>query len=107
MPTKPKIYLMIPPPAYTNSYDGYKLNLAINDEVFPRLIPAIGKDLGLKSRHVIDLYEVMGGKDRTEFELFCDGQACDHIHPNHSGYSVIASTVFGAIFGPIMNIRKN
>ena len=47
----------------------------------------------------------MGGKDRTEFDLFCDGNDCDHVHPNDSGYNVIAATVFGTIFGPKMNVR--
>ena len=106
LPSKPKIYLMIPPPLYKESYDNKPLKLEVNDEVLPRVIPEIAKDLGLKKRHVINLYELLGGKDRSEYELFCDDQSCDHVHPNHSGNSVIASAVFGALFGPIMNVRS-
>ena len=54
---------------------------------------------------MIDLYSTMGGTYRSDYELFCDGQACDRVHPNHAGYSVIASTVFGALFGPTMRVR--
>ena len=84
LPSKPKIYLMIPHPLYKESYDNKPLKLEVNDEVLPRVIPEIAKDLGLKKRHVINLYELLGGKDRSEYELFCDGQSCDHVHPTPS-----------------------
>ena len=73
--------------------------------MYPRIIPKIAKDLGLRDRQVVNLYEVMGGVHRSEYELFCDGESCDRVHPNHAGYSVIASTVFGALFGPTMKVR--
>ena len=44
--SKPKIYLMIPPPVYTDSYDHDSFNIKVNNEVYPQLIPKIAKDLG-------------------------------------------------------------
>ena len=86
---------------YTNSYgyDRDSFNMKVNNEVLPRLIPKIAKDLGFNEQQVINLFEEMGGHLRSNFELFCDGESCDRVHPNSAGYSFIASIVYGALFG--------
>ena len=96
---------MVPPPAYTDTYNEHKLNLTVNDEVFPRVIPDIAKKLGLNKENVINLYNSLGGKNRSEYQLFCDGQSCDKLHPNHVGYSIAASAIFNSLFGPTMKVR--
>ena len=100
------MYLMIPPPVYTNSYDYDRnsFNMKVNNEVLSRLIWTIAKDLRFHDQQVINLFESMGGHLRSEYELFCDGESCDRIHPNSAGYSLIASMVFGALFGPSMKV---
>jgi hypothetical protein len=40
----------------------------------------------------------MGGKDLTQWELFCDEQRCDACHPNDSGYSYMAAKIYHALF---------
>ena len=48
--SKPKIYLMVPPPTYTDSYDHNTINMQVINEVLPRLIPQIARELGFKDR---------------------------------------------------------
>ena len=48
---------------------------------------------------MIDIFGPLGGAGLTSYELFCDEQSCDSVHPNDAGYAVIASKVYAALFG--------
>jgi lysophospholipase L1-like esterase len=80
----PEIFLMIPWPWYfkdsTMSYD------VINSSL-PSLIYNIAKEVGIPSTHIIDLFTLMGSKDKTEkgTDIFADG-----CHPNDDGYEIMA-----------------
>ena len=50
-------------------------------------------------KNVINIFGAMGGKSMTEWELFCDDQSCDACHPNDSGYTYMASKIYGKLFG--------
>ena len=65
--SKPETYIMIPPPAYSADYDNSRLNLYVNDYVYPVLIPQLASELGIPAKNVINMYEVMGGQTRTEY----------------------------------------
>ena len=35
----PKVYIMIPPPLYSNRYAKYDWNVSAQDDIYPRVIP--------------------------------------------------------------------
>jgi len=82
LPSHPKVYLCLPVPAYSITFD---INPdIIKNEVIP-IIRSVAKEKGLQT---IDLYSVFSGKK----ELFPDD-----IHPNAIGASLIARTIHGSI----------
>lgn len=88
--TKPEIFLMIPPPLYIEGI--CHLQQSILNDTLPKLIPLIGKKLGLDDSHIINNFETLGGHDLDKPELMYDG-----IHPNDEGYALIANNVLKAI----------
>lgn len=92
LPTKPRIFLCIPPPLYFPFLD---VQADIIANVYPRLIVDIANKNGAK---VIDLHSVLGGSALRFPELFLDpGQPIrwpnDGCHPNDLGYIEIARAV--------------
>jgi len=82
--SKPKIYLVKPPPIFEN-----KLDLS-NDNLVGGVIPRVeqaANDLGLP---LIDAYTPLVGHP----EYFVDG-----VHPNFDGASVIANEIYKALTG--------
>merc|ERR1719183_1637137 len=43
--SKPDLHIMIPPPLYKDN--AYRMNQTVINDVFPKLIPQLGKELGL------------------------------------------------------------
>jgi acyl-CoA thioesterase-1 len=78
----PKIYLCIPPPAFSKNFDVD--SAVVKNEIAP-LIRTIAKENNLET---IDLYTLMLGKS----SLFIDG-----IHPTAEGASLIANEVYKVI----------
>ena len=98
--SSPDIYIMIPPPLYQT--DVYGMSSHVVNEVFPILIPQIAEQAGFdtsKNVNVIDVFNYMGGKDLTQWELFCDDQRCDACHPNDAGYAFLGAKIYGKLFG--------
>ncbi len=80
--SSPKIFLVIPPPIYTNTLD---LNATVlTQEVIPR-IQQVANETGLP---LIDVYTPL----LNHPEYFPDG-----VHPNNEGAQVIANTIYDAI----------
>lgn len=85
LPSKPRIFLCLPVPAYTTG------NFGITDSVLVNvIIPQIKKVAKLKKTELIDLYSALANKP-TLFP--------DRIHPNEAGAVVIAQTVATKIGG--------
>lgn len=99
----PKVYLMSPPPVYENYYADKYFNVTAVNEWFPKQIPRIVKELNLAG--YVNVFDVMGGRNHTHFEYFCNGQNCDSIHPNNAGLYRIATIVYNSLFGPTMNAK--
>jgi acyl-CoA thioesterase I len=92
LPTKPTIFICIPPPLYLPFSD---VQTDIIKHVYPRVIVDIAKRNGAK---VIDLHSVLGGRELRSPQLFLDpGKPIrwpnDGCHPNDLGYIEIARAV--------------
>lgn len=84
LPTRPKIWVCLPPPAYATKW-------GINEEtVAGRIIPAIRQVAAGNHVPVIDMHREMS--DRPEYFP-------DQIHPNAAGAAMMAMTVFTALKG--------
>lgn len=82
LPTQPKIYLCLPPPAYSAAWE-------INDSTIRAgVIPIINRLAEKNKLPVIDVYEGMSNKS----DLFPDG-----IHPNNAGKKIMAEIIAQAI----------
>lgn len=80
--SKPKIYLCLPVPAYSITFD-------INPDIIRNeIIPIIKQVAAEKGLQTIDLYTALSGKQ----EIFPDD-----IHPNAIGAALIARTIHGAV----------
>jgi alpha-L-fucosidase 2 len=78
LPTKPKIYLCSPPPAYSSVWE-------ISDSTIQHAIIPIVNRLAEKNQlEIIDFYKGMANKS----ELFPDG-----IHPNNEGKKIMARII--------------
>lgn len=88
LPSHPKIYLNLCPPAGTNGYqiDG----VVIENEV----IPDIAQIAAAKGLPTIDVFAAFGGHT-LDPSLY--GSAGDLVHPNAKGAQVIADTVYAAL----------
>lgn len=88
LPSHPKIYLNLCPPAGTNGYqiDG----VVIEKEV----IPDIEQIAAAKGLPTIDVFAAFGGHT-LDPSLY--GSAGDRVHPNAKGAQVIADTVYAAL----------
>jgi lysophospholipase L1-like esterase len=88
LPSHPKVYLNLCPPAGTNGYmiDG----TVIANEILP-LIKQVAMAKGLPT---IDVYDAFGG---AHLDPSLYGSAADLVHPNDKGGMVIAETVYAAL----------
>lgn len=82
LPSKPKIYLCLSPPAFSQNFDVKPET--IRKEIMP-LVSEIAKETNAQ---VIDLYKPLIDKD----SLFIDG-----VHPTAEGTTVLADEVYKAI----------
>jgi lysophospholipase L1-like esterase len=91
LPSHPKVYLNLCPPAGTNGYmiDG----TVIANEILP-LIKQIATAKGVST---IDVYDAFGG---AHLDPSLYGSATDLVHPNDKGGMVIAQTVYAALTSP-------
>jgi len=80
--SKPKIFLVTPPPIFENDLDLSNVNL------LEGVIPSIGQVAEELSLTLIDVYTPLANRS----EYFSDG-----VHPNNEGAKVIASEVYKAI----------
>jgi lysophospholipase L1-like esterase len=80
--SKPKIFLVKPPPIFDNAFDLKNVNLV--EGIIPR-IEQIANQEGLS---IIDVYAVL----ENHPEYFPDG-----VHPNSDGATIIANEVYNAI----------
>ena len=94
LPSKPSLYLIIPIPAYNETWEIQKK--VVNGR-FPVLIPEIAQELELPLTHVIDLFTKMGGYSQTYKEGYCNELNCDGIHPDANGERDMADEVYKRI----------
>ncbi len=91
MPSKPRLFIMIPPPFYVEG--ALKAGIEnekwkVINEVLPGVVRKMCGQLGERC-NVIDLFNPLGGKACSKPELFMDG-----LHPNDAGAKIIAETVY-------------
>ena len=91
LPSHPKVYLNLCPPAGTNGYqiDG----TVIANEILP-LIKQVAIAKGVPT---IDVYDAFGG---ANLDMSLYGGNGDLVHPNDKGGMVIAETVYAALTAP-------
>jgi lysophospholipase L1-like esterase len=91
LPSHPKVYLNLCPPAGTNGFmiDG----TVIANEILP-LIKQVATAKGVPT---IDVYDAFGG---AHLDPSLYGSAADLVHPNDKGGMVIAQTVYAALTAP-------
>lgn len=88
LPTKPEMYLMMPPPIYNTS-------LSLSGELFAeRVQPGIREVADQTGLTLIDAYSPLLGHP----DLFVDG-----VHPTAGGAQKIAEAVYAAVSWPIKN----
>ncbi len=88
LPTKPEMYLMMPPPIYNTS-------LNLSGELFAeRVQPGIREVANQTGLPLIDAYTPLLGNP----DLFIDG-----VHPTAAGAQKIAEAVYAAVNWPIKN----
>ncbi len=80
--SKPKIFLVIPPPVFNDSLGPD--NTILLDEVIPR-ITQVATELGLP---IVDVYSPLMNHE----DYFWDG-----VHPNNDGAKIIATLIYNAI----------
>jgi acyl-CoA thioesterase I len=94
LPSKPQVYVMVPPPIYKDNLDiPYPLIFIDSEDkinnLYPKVIPHMAAEkLNLPEDQVIDLFTPLGGKDLKYPFLYEDG-----LHPTDQGYRIIARTV--------------
>jgi lysophospholipase L1-like esterase len=81
-PSKPQIYIVLPPPIFSNSLD---LNATTFNQ---QIIPGIQQVAGSLSLSIIDVYSPLINHP----EYFSDG-----VHPDTQGAEIIANTIYQAI----------
>ena len=94
LPSKPKIYVMIPPPIYKETLDSiYQIEFWGAEEkinaLYPVAIPMMADKMGIPKDQVIDLFTPFGGAENKYPFLYEDG-----LHPNDEGYKVMARTIY-------------
>jgi len=67
LPSKPKLYIMIPPPVYLNK-NKYEISQEVVNQLFPVLIPKIGLSLGLGPDQIINVFDALGGARLDKWE---------------------------------------
>ncbi len=82
LPSKPQIWLVLPPPIHPNGYNVTEASLTKN------VIPAIKQIANEANLPIIDVYTAL----QNHPEAFIDG-----IHPNSRGAQMIAQTIYNAI----------
>jgi lysophospholipase L1-like esterase len=89
---KNKFFMLTPPPLHPK--EG-KMNFDrgegaceadIRNDVYPKLFPQMKTDLEIPDTHYIDAFNLLGGKDLSKQELFCQmwkgKEECDRSHPS-------------------------
>ena len=96
LPTKPAIYLIIPPPMYTDS-GPYNISGPTVNYMLPKIIPEVAKHCNVK---VIDGFNALGGRSLNFPEAYMiDKKKAagvppnDMCHLNNLGYARIAGAV--------------
>ena len=88
LPSHPKVYLNLCPPAGTN---GYQIDGTV---IANQILPLIKQVAMAKGVPTIDVYDAFGGPN-LDMSLY--GGNGDLVHPNEKGAMVIAATVFAAL----------
>ena len=91
LPSHPKIYLNLCPPAGTNGYQ------IVGSVIENEIIPDIKQVAVAKGLPTIDVFDAFGGHNLNP-ALY--GSPADLVHPNGMGAQVIADTVYAALTAP-------
>jgi lysophospholipase L1-like esterase len=89
LPSHPKIYLNLCPPAGVNGYQ------IVGSVIENEIIPDIKQVAAAKGVPTIDVFDAFGGHN-LDTSLFSAG---DQVHPNAKGAQLIADTVYAALTG--------
>jgi len=84
LPTKPKVYAMVPPPLYPPQ--PYDMNQTVINQIFPQMIPTIVQQGGADG--IIDVFNALGGVNLSQPGITCDG-----CHPVEKGCREIAAVI--------------
>ena len=99
LPSKPQIFVMIPPPSYWLTM--YDIRQDLTNDVFPKLIPQLAHEVGIDDSHIIDINGMfrrkMDAQDSKIDGLFCSPRVCDGIHPTRKGERMMAEEVYRKI----------
>ena len=91
LPTKPKIYLCLPPPAVTEAPYGISRDI-LHDQLIPTM-KEIAKDAGVE---VIDTHTPLKGRS--------DATGPDGLYPTKTGHEIVGLTVYSALTGKAVEL---
>jgi len=95
MKSKPDVFVIIPPPLYNDGW--VKGSMDIYNNQMSKEFPSLLKECGVGDDQTIDLFNLMGGDNKTMPHLYCDDKWCDGFHPVDAGQDVIAREVLKVI----------
>ncbi len=84
-----RVFLALPPPAYSDSYD---IDPAI---IAGQVVPAIRKLAAQRALPLVDVFDAFGSDAGSDFPE-------DGIHPDDSGQMVIAKAVYNGLIHPVV-----
>jgi lysophospholipase L1-like esterase len=88
LPSHPKIYLNLCPPAGTNGFQ------IVGSVIENEIVPDIKQVAAAKGLPTIDIFDAFGGHN---FDPTLYGSAGDQVHPSAKGAQVIADTVYASL----------
>jgi lysophospholipase L1-like esterase len=95
LPSKPKIYISVPPPLYEDG--AYQMSSDVINRDLPRLLPQLAGD-NANVAGVISVFDALGAEALGRPEYYYDGQSSDACHPNDAGLYVMAAAVYKKLF---------
>jgi lysophospholipase L1-like esterase len=106
LPSKPKVYLIIPPPLVNppsnpDSPPPYNMSKQVLNEFIPFMIPKIANEANATGG-IIDTWTALGGTIGFENETM----TCDGCHPKDLAMTIIAQIIANEI-NPYMNKEQN
>ena len=95
------IFPVVMGPLYKDDICGH-MQQHVRNEIMPELIPTICLDAGIPQEHIVNVFEILGGKELRHPEWFPD-----NCHCNDNGYAQIGQEVFRIVKDALKEERES